>query len=1018
MFSFFQNLSMRKKLIATSIFCSVLIGLFISLFFTYHQKRKILFLTEQSSLQIAHLAADSLRNSLLSQDRAAAQQTIEILRKNKNFQFAVVQDGQGQRFAAINPMLADTLLATTGKDAEGFTVMDSHAVVISPIAYRGKTIGRLIIGVSLEDMRSEIQLTILQSVLASLLIMALLIGFFVFMGNLISQPINRLIDASLSIARGDFSRRLAVTSHDEVGRLSGAFNEMSQRLQIIVDELERSEHNYRLHFENVSDLVYSLAPDLKVKSMSPSVEALLGYYPSQIVGKILTDVNLIAPEYVGNIEHDVQQAFGGARISSSEYVMITREGAHKFFETSISPLGKGGKVSAVVCVARDVTERERVLQELRETRDALDNIIESTQDAIVACDSTGHITRVNRYFLDLFGCMHESEIVGQYISVFMPERPGRYRTTTDEWIDLDDKYFSDAQSHVAELLEHGKILNWQTYLHTKKGIIVPVELSVVLNMTASGERVGSVGIMRDVTGRRTAERQLKEAKDFMESLIESSRDGIMISDLTGEIFSVNNAMERITGLPREALVGKHSSMLTVDDREMRRMLADKMGELMEKGFVTFESFYKTQKGKYVELECNSSMIRGAGGDYIAGVSIIRDVTERRTMERQLMQSEKLRSLGELAGGVAHDFNNVLAAILGRTQLLQKLIERPSHEPDRRQSTVEFIKGLRIIEKAALDAAETVRRIQEFSRGRDEDKFFTAVNINEIIDDAIEFTRTYWKDAAEAQGTKVRIRKIDTPLPVVRGSASELREVFTNMIKNSVEAMPAGGEIIIQTAAEPNYVIITFKDTGQGIPEVTRNRIFDPFFTTKGPKSSGLGMSVSYGIINRHQGSIAFESQDGRGTTFLIRLPVAAFVPEQKAARAPSALQKTATILVIDDEKDVRDTLLDILKESGHSAVAANSGTQGLKLFAEGKFDLVFTDLGMPGMSGYQVAEEIKKLDSRVPVFLITGWHVHLSEEQLAASGIDLVLNKPFQLHQVLELVQQGLALRARRLSAA
>jgi CheY-like chemotaxis protein len=239
-----------------------------------------------------------------------------------------------------------------------------------------------------------------------------------------------------------------------------------------------------------------------------------------------------------------------------------------------------------------------------------------------------------------------------------------------------------------------------------------------------------------------------------------------------------------------------------------------------------------------------------------------------------------------------------------------------------------------------------------------------------------------------------------------------------MIKNSVEAMPGGGEIIIQTAAEPNYVVITFKDTGQGIPEDTRGRIFDPFFTTKGPGSSGLGMSVSYGIINRHQGSIAFESQEGSGTTFLIRLPVATYVPEQQPARMQPVSVRTATILVIDDEQDVRDTLTDILHEGGHRAVAAVSGAQGLKLFADGSFDLVFTDLGMPGMSGYQVAEEIKKLNSLVPVFLITGWQVHLSEEQLGTSGIDLVLNKPFQLHQVLDLVQQGLELRARRLAAA
>ena len=1018
MFGFFKNLSIRKKLFAATAVAAICIGIFITFFFAYHLQQQILYITRQASLQVVGFAAATIRADLAERNFQEVQKKIDDMRRNKTLQFAVVYDKNGQIVAAVNAGLAEKMLTAQSALPEGFTLNGDRAFILTPIQYRGGTIGKLIVCVSLVHIMHMVQQTVLLAASASMAIIALLLVFFWVIGTLIASPLNRLIEASLQIARGDFSRRLPVTSRDEVGRLSSTFNEMSERLQLIITQLEHSEHTYRLHFENVLDLIYSLTPDLALASMSPSVENLLGYRPSELIGKRIGATNIVASEHLENFERHVRQALDGKHITAAEYIFRTRDGTQKFFETGFSPLFENGVVTAVVCVSRDISERQRVLQELRETRDFLNNIIESSQDAIVACDSTGHIIRVNRYFLDLYGIENESEITGQYLNVFMVNAPGTYRTSSGEEIVIDEEYFKNARDHANELFATGKLINWQTYLYTRHGTVVPVELSAVINRTASGEITGSVGIMRDITERRKAEREIREAKEFMESIIESSRDGILITTLNGEIRSANKAIERITGLPRESLIGKHSSMLTVDDREMRRMVNERIQDLMEKEFVSYESFFKTSQGRYVELEWNASLIRDASGKYTACVAIIRDVTQRRAMERQLLQAEKLRSLGELASGVAHDFNNVLVAILGRTQLLLKMLERPGNKTERRALWIELEKGLRIIEKAALDAAETVRRIQEFSRTRDEDRLFTAININEIIADAIEFTRSYWKDAAEAQGIKIRISKFDTPLPPVRGSATELREVFINLIKNAVEAMPKGGDIIIQTAAEPNHVLISVKDTGLGIPEENRTKVFDPFFTTKGPQASGLGMSVSYGIVNRHQGSITFESQEGKGTTFLIRLPVArAISTDVQSKQQPLPVQR-ASVLVIDDEKDVRETLVDILEAAGHTAVAAASGPQGLKLFSQRSFDIVFTDLGMPGMSGYQVAEEIKKADRCVPVCLITGWQVPLTNTQRSESGIDFVINKPFQMQQVFELVQKAMEFRSRLVNSS
>lgn len=258
---------------------------------------------------------------------------------------------------------------------------------------------------------------------------------------------------------------------------------------------------------------------------------------------------------------------------------------------------------------------------------------------------------------------------------------------------------------------------------------------------------------------------------------------------------------------------------------------------------------------------------------------IRDITEKKEMEKRLFRSEKLKALGELAGGVAHDFNNILAVILGRAQLLNKILESPA-KSEGRKSVRNLKKSLAIIEKATLDGAETVRRIQEFSRRRGDDEYFTKVNLNQIVDDALEFTKVKWKHEPESRGIKIKVQKKTSSLPSIGGSASELREVMINLINNAVDAMPQGGQIKIKTFKKGRNACISLEDTGSGIPKAIRDSIFNPFFTTKGPQSNGLGMSVSYGIVERHRGTIKVDSVEGQGTTFTVKFPL----PAKKGVR--------------------------------------------------------------------------------------------------------------------------------------
>jgi signal transduction histidine kinase/ActR/RegA family two-component response regulator len=444
---------------------------------------------------------------------------------------------------------------------------------------------------------------------------------------------------------------------------------------------------------------------------------------------------------------------------------------------------------------------------------------------------------------------------------------------------------------------------------------------------------------------------------------------------------------------------------------MRKRILEKTGELFEKGFSTYEATFKSKKGHYIETECISSMIVNEAGTYIAGVSIIRDITERKRMEQRLLQSEKLKSLEELAGGVAHNFNNILAAILGRAQLLMMNIKTPPGIQERRSTALDLKKSLEIIEEAALDGANTVRRIQDFSRKKDDERSLMPVNMNDIIEQSLKFTQGKWKDEAESKDIKITIKQKSTTLPAIAGNASELIELFANLINNAIDAMPQGGSIAINSFAKNKQVTVTVGDTGIGIPQTVRDRIFDPFFTTKGVQSTGLGLSASYGIVKSHGGTISVESKKGKGTTFTIKLPISKQAVAEQKIKPLLKRHRKVRILVIDDEKDIRELIADILTMNRFEVEVASNGREGISLFKKKKFDLVFTDLGMPGMSGWQVAKEIKKINDKIPVALITGWQIKAEGAELKAKGVDLIINKPFKVEQVLLLVQEGMEIK-------
>lgn len=380
--------------------------------------------------------------------------------------------------------------------------------------------------------------------------------------------------------------------------------------------------------------------------------------------------------------------------------------------------------------------------------------------------------------------------------------------------------------------------------------------------------------------------------------------------------------------------------------------------------------------------------------------------ELKKAQDQMIQIEKLRAMGEMASGVAHDFNNVLAVILGNIQLLLHQFHQLGPE--------EIQERLRVIEKASKDGAETVRRIQEFT-GIRRDSTFISLNLNEILQEVATITEPRWKDQAQQKGIQIQLVLQLGEVSPIMGNPSELREVFTNMVFNAVDAMPYGGTITLSTHPHSeDWVEVRVSDTGIGMSEEVKKRVFDPFFTTKGVGSSGLGLSVSYGIVKRHGGEILIESESGKGTTFIIHLPKG-YEEERKEFEKKEVRtleqKRQARILVIDDEDPVREILTKILLSKGYQVATASNGEEGIQRFKQEAFDLVFTDLGMPKISGWEVGKRIKQLNPKIPVAMITGWGMELNREKMKENGIDLVVSKPFNFEEVVKIVSEALELK-------
>jgi signal transduction histidine kinase/ActR/RegA family two-component response regulator/HAMP domain-containing protein len=430
--------------------------------------------------------------------------------------------------------------------------------------------------------------------------------------------------------------------------------------------------------------------------------------------------------------------------------------------------------------------------------------------------------------------------------------------------------------------------------------------------------------------------------------------------------------------------------LLVEDKLFGVLLT---ARLQADGFTSGDGEFLRMLSEHVALAAHQARLHG---------ELERAYNELRQTQQTVMQQERLKALGQMASGIAHDVNNALSPVVGFADLLLQ---------DEHGLSSDGKKYLKHIRTAGEDIAHIIERLREFYRRRDDRESLQELNFNTLAEQIVDMTRPRWRDIPQSHGITIELHTDLAPdMPALVGIESEVREALTNLVLNAVDALPSGGKITLRTRVagrqvapnqEPHstYVVAEVSDTGIGMNAETRKRCLEPFFSTKGKRGTGLGLSMVYGVMQRHEGSIEIESEPGQGTTVRLIFPVRELALIDTAAKTKGARPKPLQILYIDDEPLLRELLKEMLERDGHKVQVSDNGHSGIEIFRHARqrghpFDVVITDLGMPYVDGRQVAKLLKQESPVTPVIMLTGWGAIMKEDDALPDQVDGVLSKP------------------------
>jgi PAS domain S-box-containing protein len=768
---------------------------------------------------------------------------------------------------------------------------------------------------------------------------------------------------------------------------TGILRDVSERNRL-ERELRHSQEKYAKMIHSSPDAITLRSlPDRRYVEVNEGFARLTGYTAEEVIGKTPSEVGIWSDDrsHLEILEKLIRE--GGVR--DVEFAFRTKGGEHRHGTVSAARLTLGTD-SYMLSISRDITERRKAEERLSQ----LAAIVESSFDAIIGKNLDGTIVSWNAGAEAVYGYC-AAEVLGKSIAILSP---------------------AEARREVDQLLDRlgrgEKIDHYETTRIRKDGqkIIVAVTLSPV--RSASGKIVGASAISRDITERRRVEQELRRSEARFASLVQDAPYGIYRVNLDGQFLQVNPALVRMLGYQSEAeLLERNIQTDVYAEAEFRKELIDEYWDHQD--FRDLEAHWKRKNGDPIIVRLSGRPVELPGGERAYFEVFAEDITERRLLERQLLQSQKMDAIGRLAGGIAHDFNNLLGVILGQTELLQgELGSNPSVH-----------RRAEAIDQSARRAAELTKQLLAFSR-------------QQLIEPRVVDTNAIVRDVEKLLK---RLIGEDVELTIhlqpnagnIKVDPSQLEQILMNLAVNARDAMPNGGKLILETAfveldetyarqhlgaKAGDFVLIAVSDTGTGMDSQTMARIFEPFFTTKPEgRGTGLGLSTVYGIVKQNNGYVMAYSELGHGTTFRIYFPSVRATPEPRVQKSnPGEFAKGwETILLVEDEPSLRELAREILEANGYKVIEAERGEHAIWLVEHSHtpINLLLTDVVMPGIGGKQLATRLLELRPALHVLYMSGYTDDVINNRGVLREDTLLLPKPFTRATLLRRVREALDMK-------
>jgi len=698
---------------------------------------------------------------------------------------------------------------------------------------------------------------------------------------------------------------------------------------------------------------------------------------------------MIAPGDRDKAREQFSRVIRGEELGGAEYTAQRKDGSTFPVEIYSVPLVRDNAITGLRGIIVDIAERKDAEKALRESEAKYAGLIENSKDGIIMIQE-GVLVFINKASVDLVGYSPEEMIGSSFLKFAAPQ----YR-------DLVLKCYKDRME--------GKDIPsiYEIELLKKDGTTVLVELNAI-HIEFQGKPT-DLAFVRDITERRLAEEALRESEERFRILVEESPFGVSIIGRDGRYKYLNPTFKAIFGYDLNDIpTGRQwFSKAFPDEQNRREAISAWINNL--KGAVSDESrvetFSVTCKDGSVKAVHFRPVIMKTGDQFV----IYEDITERRRLEEQLRLAQRMEALGTLAGGIAHNFNNLLTGMMGNASLML-LNTEPDHPNYER---------LKAIEKLVDSGSKLTRQLLGYARkGRYEIK---PLNINRVIEETA--------DTFDATRKDIRVHQmLEENLHCLHADQGQIEQILWNLYVNAADALTTGGDLFIETrnisqselrgkpyTMKPGpYVLIRVRDTGRGMDKETLERIFEPFFTTKGfARGTGLGLASVYGMVKAHGGYIDAESSTNKGATFSIYLPASQEKASHTAIKSEEFQEGKGTILLVDDEETVLEVSQKLLETLGYTVIPARGGKEAVELYRNhgDGIDMVILDLIMPDMGGKETYDQLKAVNSHVKVLLASGYGINGQASDILKLGGDGFIQKPFEIRELSQRIQEIVARR-------